>query len=129
MSIGGSVPVAFTARVHSSMLARARCAAGSSARPAVDRRTLRVVRTKSCAPSWSSSCLMRWPNAAGVSATARDAARKLRNLAAAAKHRSDSTDGRFTRAEYAEFGVREREPARRHGYEDALRDQGHDVRA
>src|SRR3954447_11436203 len=39
---------------------------------------------------------MRCPNAAGVSATARDAARKFRNFAAAQKQRSESTEGRFT---------------------------------
>lgn len=55
--------------------------------------TLRVVRTKSATPRSSSSFWMRCPNAVGVRATARAAARKRRVRAAASKQRSESIDG------------------------------------
>ena len=59
---------------------------GSGRRGASNARTGRV-------PSWSSSRRMRAPNAAGESATSRDAVRKLANVTAWTKQRSDSRSG------------------------------------
>jgi hypothetical protein len=93
MSIDARPPSPLPTRTHSAAIIKQRSAYGSSVRPLSVSCTERVVRRKSGTPSWSSSCLMRWPKAAGVSATERAARRKLRSFAAAAKQRRDSREG------------------------------------
>src|SRR4051812_8111814 len=66
---------------------------GKNDRPASVSTTLRLVRVKSGRPTMSSSCLMRWPSAAGVSATTREAARKFSRRAPSTKQRSESSGG------------------------------------
>ena len=80
--------------VQSAAAARARSAAGIKAIPASVSSTFRVVRWKSETSKDSSSCLIRWPRAAGVKPTTLEAARKLRCLAASTKHRSESKSGK-----------------------------------